>query len=308
MIDTQQRVCIGKITLARKAVHSAVMHPATYINKVIIGFSDGHLELWNFKSKKLVYSYSSHLQTLSSVTDSAPCITCLEQSPALDVVGIGFSSGHVALFNLKFDQVLFWFKQDCGAVTSLAFRTDLASEKFPFMVSSGITGRIHVWNLGTKRTGFDESSTIVERKLEHIIEEAHRGAIVKLHFLYGEPILVSSSADNSIKMWIFDSPDGSARLLRSREGHSGFPRRIRYYGGVTNASVSDNADALSCELISSGSDGTLRLFNTAIEAQNREMSQKPILKKLTMMRRNERLPEITGYDFSETRYDNTLHR
>lgn len=63
----------------------------------------------------------------------------------------------------------------------------------------------------------------------------------------------------------------------------------------------DNADAMSCEMISAGTDGTLRLFNTAIETQNRELSQKPILKKLGLQRRNERLPQCTSFDFSETR-------
>lgn len=66
-------------------------------------------------------------------------------------------------------------------------------------------------------------------------------------------------------------------------------------------SMRDNADAMSCEMISAGTDGTLRLFNTAIETQNRELSQKPILKKLGLQRRNERLPQCTAFDFSETR-------
>ena len=102
-------------------------------------------------------------------------------------------------------------------------------------------------------------------------------------------------------MWIFDSADGSPRLLKSREGHSGIPVRIRYYGGMTNASMRDNAEASSCEIISAGTDGTVRLFNTAVESQNKEMSQKVILKKLSHFKRNARLPLTLGFDFSETR-------
>lgn len=56
--------------------------------------------------------------------------------------------------------------------------------------------------------------------------------------------------------------------------------KIKYYGGTTNVSMRDNSDASSCEIISSGADGSLRLFNTAVESQNRELSQNPILKKL----------------------------
>ena len=122
-----------------------------------------------------------------------------------------------------------------------------------------------------------------------------------LHFLYGEPILISAANDNTIKMWIFDATDGSPRLLRSREGHNGHSNKIRYYGGSTNISMRENSTAESCEMLSCGSDGTLRLFNTAIETQNRELSQKIILKKLGLNRRNERLPLILDFDMNETR-------
>jgi U3 small nucleolar RNA-associated protein 21 len=95
-------------------------------------------------------------------------------------------------------------------------------------------------------------------------------------------------------MWIFDSADGNPRLLRSREGHRGTSNRIRFYGAVTTASMRDNADGMSCEILSAGTDNTFRLFNFALESQNREITQKPILKKLGIQRRNERLPLITG--------------
>lgn len=50
--------------------------------------------------------------------------------------------------------------------------------------------------------------------------DVHRGKIGKVHFMYGEPVLISSSEDNSLKMWIFDTPYGSERSLRGRRGHS----------------------------------------------------------------------------------------
>lgn len=45
-------------------------------------------------------------------------------------------------------------------------------------------------------------------------------------------------------MWIFDSADGTPRLLRSREGHKGTSYRIRFYGGVTITSMRDNTDRM----------------------------------------------------------------
>lgn len=45
-------------------------------------------------------------------------------------------------------------------------------------------------------------------------------------------------------MWIFDSADGTPRILRSREGHRGTSNRIRFYGGVTVTSMRDNTDGM----------------------------------------------------------------
>ena len=41
---------------------------------------------------------------------------------------------------------------------------------------------------------------------------------------------MSSAADNSLKQWLFDSADGSGRLLRFRSGHSAPPAVLRHYG------------------------------------------------------------------------------
>jgi U3 small nucleolar RNA-associated protein 21 len=317
VIDTKLRRVVSEMTSLQQSKITAISHPATYLNKIVIGYANGQIELWNIQKKSIIYTFASHLELLDrrggsnngyvdpfgDVDESEekitniPSVVCFEQSPACDVVGVGFSSGDVLLVNLKLDKVLFSFKQDGGAVTSISFRTDAASERFPFMVTSSADGRLHVWNLGSS----SDSEVKLERKLQSTLEEAHSARVGRVHFMYGEPIMVSASEDNSLKVWIFDAPDGTARLLKSREGHSGCPLKIRYYGGVTNASLRDNADAMSCEIISAGSDGSLRLFNTALESQNKELSQGVILKKLGLRRRHQRLPITTGFDFSEAR-------
>lgn len=337
IIDTKARSVVGSIELLEESPISCLVHPATYLNKVLVGYESGSMELWNFRRKSLVHVFTCHTRYFEAkrAQDSTdifgnvvenlpegnyiPAITCIEQSPACDVVAVGFSSGDIILINLKFDEILFTFKQSGkgsagngpssdhgGAVCSLSFRTDSAAEKFPYLVSGSDDGRLYVWYLGTGDNDDEDDEEEKEekepRKLMLTIDDAHSGRIGKVHFMYGEPILITSSEDNSLKTWIFDSPDGSARLLRSREGHSqGGPHRIRFYGGTTNVSMRDNADGYSCEMLSAGADGAFRLFNFAVESQNREMSQKPILKKLGLNRRNERLPEMTGFDFCETR-------
>eukprot|EP01038_Epipyxis_sp_PR26KG_P010444 gene10444-14028_t len=333
IIDTQKRQEISHVKMIQKAEITCIIHPPTYINKFVVSFTNGDLELWNFNKKSLVHSFKSHLLHLKKnnkinssnnhvhIVDGKMMINnqyqsehnnyniaILSQSPACDIIAIGFVVGDIILLNLLLDVVLFSFKQDGGAVTAITFRTDIGSEKYPYMVSGSLDGRLHVWNLGNgkeKPTNETDLSNMifaeVERKLLYSINEAHNGTVSNVSFLYGEPVMISNGIDNSIKVWIFDSSDGTARLLKSRQGHQGTPLRIRYYGGMTNVSMRDSADAMSCEIISSGIDGSVRLFNTSVENQNRELSQKPILKKLGLQRRNERLPECNGFDFNESR-------
>jgi U3 small nucleolar RNA-associated protein 21 len=50
-------------------------------------------------------------------------VTCLANSPALDIVAIGLSDGRIILHNLKYDKTLFTFTHSPGPVTALSFRT-----------------------------------------------------------------------------------------------------------------------------------------------------------------------------------------
>jgi U3 small nucleolar RNA-associated protein 21 len=307
--DIKARSVIDSIKLLRDARVTTVMHPATYMNKVVFGFADGALELWNVRSRKLVHTFACLKEAFDAAGESkCPAITCIEQSPAADVVAIGFASGDILLVNLKIDKVLFSFAQK-GSVTSLGFRTDEAAYTgvMPYLLSSSSSGAVHVWNLGGGEASADEGGSEGSRRgLVCSIDDAHALAVSRLYFLEGEPVFITSSCDNSIKTWIFDQPVGHApRLLRSREGHLAPPNLIRYYGtgggGSTNASLRDAADGFSCEIISAGSTGDLRVFNTARESQNKEMSQKNILKKLGLDSRRSRLPPTVGFDFAESR-------
>ena len=75
-------------------------------------------------------------------------------------------------------------------------------------------------------------------------------------FLPKEPLLLTLGADNALKCWLFDAPDGSGRLLRSREGHSAPPmlRGVRWYGHTTLATMSHGDDATALQLLSAGGD------------------------------------------------------
>lgn len=62
------------------------------------------------------------------------------------------------------------------------------------------------------------------------MQDAHDGPLTSLFFFPGEPLLMSGAADNSLKQWLFDSADGTARLLRFRSGHSAPPSCLKFYG------------------------------------------------------------------------------
>ncbi|KAL4570572.1 hypothetical protein LXL04_026229 [Taraxacum kok-saghyz] len=75
-----------------------------------------------------------------------------------------------------------------------------------------------------------------------------------------------SSADNSIKMWIFDTTDGDSRLLTFRSGHSAPPLCIRFYANGRH-------------VLSADQDRAFRLFSVIQDQQSRELSQRHITKR-----------------------------
>ena len=118
------------------------------------------------------------------------------------------------------------------------------------MASGSPQGHIAFWDL--------ERRQIVTQQ-RHV----HGTAVAAATFLHGEPLLITTGADNAIKVnwppavssgfglpslslnvgfsfspfmspsfqiWIFDQEGGGARLLRSRQGHSAPPTTIRHHG------------------------------------------------------------------------------
>lgn len=220
---------------------SSAMHPNTYINKILLGSHQGALQLWNIRTSKLIYTFSGW--------NSA--VTALEQAPAVDVVGIGLANGQIKLHNIKYDETVMEFSQDWGLVTGLSFRSD----GHPIMVSGSLSGQVVFWNLE-------------ERKVVSQLH-AHAGAVSGLQCLSNEPLMVTSSADNSLKLWIFDMPDGGARLLRIREGHLAPPSCIRFHGSNGH------------NILSAGGDSSMRIFSTKTETFNKSMGRASYNRKIS---------------------------
>jgi len=97
------------------------------------------------------------------------------------------------LWNLKFDQLLFAFKQKEGRTKMISFLTDTTLGLSLMATASADGGSIVLWDLNAKKIWAE-------------MKEPHGGrAISSLQFVPNEPVLVSASeSDNSLKMWLME--------------------------------------------------------------------------------------------------------
>ncbi|KAK4273647.1 hypothetical protein QN277_016997 [Acacia crassicarpa] len=255
----------GHMKLDDKFFVSCIMHPDTYLNKVLIGSEQGAMQLWNISTKKKIYEFKGW---------NSPIMSCVS-SPALDVVAVGCADGSIHVHNIRYDEELVTFTHSMrGSVTALSFSTDGQ----PLLASGGSSGVISIWNLEKKR-------------LQSVIKEAHDGSITSLYFFPNEPVMMSSSEDNSIKMWIFDTSDGDPRLLRFRSGHSAPPLCIKFYANGRH-------------ILSAGQDRAFRLFSVVQDQQSRELSQRHVsrrAKKLKLKEEEIKLKPVIAFDCAEIR-------
>ncbi|EFO24634.1 hypothetical protein LOAG_03853 [Loa loa] len=171
---------------------SAITHPATYLNKVLLGSRQGTLRIINIKTGKLIHEFGKLFESEIAV---------LEQSPAIDIVAVGLRNGQIILHNIKFDETLQMYMQD-APVTSIAFRTDGEET----MTTASENGTLAIWNLN-------------KRSLVGQLPDAHRGSITGIYYINGEPLMISAGVDNTLKTWINDMGDGMPRQLVLRDGH-----------------------------------------------------------------------------------------
>ncbi|XP_064477111.1 WD repeat-containing protein 36-like [Ornithodoros turicata] len=243
---------------------TTVLHPLTYINKVLFGSKQGTLQLWNVKT-------GTHLYTFPGWNCA---VTALSQSTAVDIAAVGLSDGRVLLHNLKFDETLFKFTQEWGPVTAISFRMDGVAH----MAVGSQLGHISVWDLE-------------KRQLHCQLTGAHKAAVTSLNYLPQEPLLVTSSPDNSLKVWIFDETDGGGRLLKQQCGHSAPPCKVRFRSAT--------------DFLTAGLDSSLRSFSTIGDNLNKNLGQASFsrkkAKKLGVARDLGKMPPIVDFAVEVTR-------
>eukprot|EP00026_Physarum_polycephalum_P000231 Phypoly_transcript_00231.p1 GENE.Phypoly_transcript_00231~~Phypoly_transcript_00231.p1 ORF type:complete len:947 (+),score=145.37 Phypoly_transcript_00231:28-2841(+) len=258
--DLQRMREQGEITLPSDFRPTCIMHPDTYLNKVLIGDENGQMALYNLRSKKLVYQFPSF----------GAQITCIAQSPVVDVVGIGLVDGRIVIHNLKLDKTITTFTQTEGAVTTLAFRTD----KQALLCSGTPHGQIALWDL-------------TKRRLLNMFKAHSHGPVVQATFLHNEPVLVTAGSDNAVKMWVFDMGDqDTGRLLRARLGHPEPPKVVRWFG--TNLVITAGGHCIRSQKVMS--DGGTREFGVATQ-----------IKKLKL--RSSKLPPLIDFAFNPLKHN-----
>ncbi|RKF72731.1 U3 small nucleolar RNA-associated protein 21-like protein [Golovinomyces cichoracearum] len=249
----------------------------TYLNKIFAGRKDGGVEVWNVYSGKLIY-------TILPPAANCGSVTAMQFTPALSLLSIAYSEGLLIIHNVRTDKTVKYIDSGSSTIFSISFRTDDLGagedgRKPGVMATAGPkSGDVTLWDLNERG------------RVMGILRGAHNppsdaGAIVsggvsKIQFLPGQPVLITSGFDNSLKSWIFDESPFSPipRILHFRSGHAAPATRLLFL-----PSDSDGADMEGKWLISTGQDRSLWGWSLRRDGQSAELSQGNIRKKSQKM-------------------------
>ncbi|CAI4210562.1 unnamed protein product [Parascedosporium putredinis] len=199
--------------------------------------------------------------------DDAGSVTCLQPSTALALLAVAYSNGPLVIHDVLHDKPLIQLTAGTPdtPVCAITFRSDglgagQDGRKDGIMATAtSATGDITFWDLN----GGGRVSAI-------------GGGISKIEFLYGQPVIVSSGLDNSLKTWIFDETPFSPvpRILHTRSGHAAPVNCLQFL-----PSDFDGAESGNKWLVSGGSDRSLWGWSMRRDGQSTELSQGNIRKK-----------------------------
>ena len=263
-------------------ITGGVSNMPTYLNKIFVGRKDGQVEIWNVHSAKLVYC-------IQPPTARSGSVTALQPTPALSLVAIAYSEGPLTIHDVRLDKPVMLLKggHASAPITSISFRTDAfgAGEdgmKAGVMATAGPDGGdVTFWDLndGGRVMG------ILRSAHNPPLEEGATigGGVNKIEFLPGQPVIITSGLDNSLKSWIFDETPFTPvpRILHSRSGHAAPVTRLQFL--PTDA---DGVDAGGKWLLSAGKDRSLWGWSLRRDGQSTELSQghiRKIAKKLGVL-------------------------
>ncbi|KAK2595312.1 rRNA-processing protein utp21 [Conoideocrella luteorostrata] len=247
----------------------------TFLNKIFVGRKDGWVEIWNISTGKLIY-------TVLPPTPDCGSVTCMQPTTALSLLAIAYSSGTLIITNILTDNAVLQIEAGSSEapVNSISFRTDGMGAGHDgrkdgvMATASYATGDVTFWDLnkgarvmGVLRSAHDPPSRD---------GKSVRGGINKVEFLAGQPVIVSSGLDNSLKTWIFDTTPFSPipRILHSRSGHAGPVNCLHFLPTDFDGSEGGNK-----WLLSGGRDRSLWGWSLRRDGQSTELSQGQLRKR-----------------------------
>ena len=247
----------------------------TYLNKVFVGRADGWVEIWNISTGRLVY-------TILPPSPKCGAVTCLEPSPALSLLAISYSAGPLVIQNVLTDKPAVQLIAGTAEapVSSISFRSDgggagVDGRKDGVMATATTaSGDITFWDLndGGRIVGVLRSAHNPPSREGPVV----RGGVSKIEFLPGQPVIMTSGLDNSLKSWIFDEVPFSSvpRILHSRSGHAAPVNCLQFL-----PSDFDGAEGGNKWLLSGGQDRSLWGWSLRRDGQSSELSQGALRKK-----------------------------
>lgn len=99
IFDIKTTDVVSKLNLEGQPIFERMMHPITYINKLLF-YGGQTMQLWNVIQGEKIYEFKMDAEVES-----------VDQSPVVDLVSVGLSDGSVSMVNLLYDETLFTFTQ-----------------------------------------------------------------------------------------------------------------------------------------------------------------------------------------------------
>ena len=256
-------------------ISGGVVSMPTFLNKIFVGRRDGWVEIWNVSTGKLIY-------TILPPKPDCGAVTCLEPTTALSLMAIAYESGTLVISNILTDKRVLEIEAGGpeNSVNSISFRTDgmgagQDGRKDGVMATATLSsGDITFWDLnnGGRIMGVLRSAHNPPSRDGKIV----RGGVSRVEFLTGQPVIVTSGRDNSLKTWIFDETPFNPvpRILHQRSGHAGSVNCLEFL-----PTDFEGADAGNKWLLSGGQDRSLWGWSLRRDGQSTELSQGAIRKK-----------------------------
>ncbi|OQE21705.1 hypothetical protein PENSTE_c011G03478 [Penicillium steckii] len=239
----------------------------TYLNKLFVGRTDGSIDIWNLRSGKLIY-------TLPAPAADAGPVTALQATPALSLLAVAHKSGALSIVNVDSGEPVLSLRAASArtpAISSISFRSDGLGaghdgrQAGVMATAASGSGDITMWDLneGGRVAGILRGAHRVSRS------ESSMG-VNRVEFLDGQPVLVSTGDDNTLKTWIFDETPFSPtpRPLHSRGGHSGAVSALDFL-----PAASDGSESGGKWLLSASKDCSLWGLSLRKDSQHSELSQ-----------------------------------